>query len=219
MALSLPTASSSASAMAAVDRHQRRHCRNRSCARPPSSPCPRGWRRARRPFRSAGRSRSGLGVRKPITTTAAPSVSFWRAATSDVGLDQRRVGEHHQHVVIAARDRRAGRKHGMRRCRAARPARSSRPWRQAGPPPCERLPRRGRPPARYRPPPAAAAAARHMRDHRQAGDRVQHLRQRALHARALAGGKDDRQAGSWVMAAIPEWQRMWNCGASVSSAR
>jgi hypothetical protein len=35
-----------------------------------------------------------------------------------------------------------------------------------------------------------------MRDHRQAGDRVQDLRQRALHARALARGKDDRQAAS-----------------------
>jgi hypothetical protein len=37
---------------------------------------------------------------------------------------------------------------------------------------------------------------RDMREHRKAGDLVQDLRLGALHARALAGGKDDRQAGS-----------------------
>ncbi len=35
-----------------------------------------------------------------------------------------------------------------------------------------------------------------MRDHRQAGDRMQDFRHRALHSRALAGGEDDGQTGS-----------------------
>ena len=34
--------------------------------------------------------------------------------------------------------------------------------------------------------------------HRQAGNRVQHLGQRALHARALTGGENYRQAGSCI---------------------
>jgi hypothetical protein len=36
----------------------------------------------------------------------------------------------------------------------------------------------------------------HMRQQRLAGDGMQHLRQRGLHAGALTGGKHDREAGS-----------------------
>ena len=112
-----------------------------------------------------------------------------------LGLDQRRIAEHDEDVVIAARDRRAGREHGMAgaealfldedfRCGVEARGRladlvgavadDQRDIRAAG-----RLRRR-----------------RDMRDHRQTGDLVQHLGLGALHARALAGGKDDRQAAS-----------------------
>ena len=37
--------------------------------------------------------------------------------------------------------------------------------------------------------------AQHMRDHRRAGDLVQYLGERGLHARALAGGKNDGEGG------------------------
>ena len=41
----------------------------------------------------------------------------------------------------------------------------------------------------------AAHRREHMGEQRAAGDRVQHLRQRGTHARALAGGEHDREAG------------------------
>ena len=46
--------------------------------------------------------------------------------------------------------------------------------------------------------PGAAHRRQHMREQRAPGDRVQHLRQRRAHARALAGGEHDREAGSFA---------------------
>ena len=82
-----------------------------------------------------------------------------RGREQRLGLDQRRVAEHDEDVVIAARDRRARRKHGVA---GAEPLLLDEDFRrgvEAGRPPCAPRRRRGRPPARYRLPPAAFAAA------------------------------------------------------------
>ena len=146
--------------------------------------------------RSGGRSRPDSAVGNPTTTTAAPSASFSRAAESASGLDQRRVAEHHQNVVVAALDRARGPTARRGRCRAAVPGRRFRHPAQTLRRPCEPRPRRGRRPvqARLRQPGLAAAAT--CATIGRPAISMQHLRLCALHARALAGGEDDGQAAS-----------------------
>ena len=120
-----------------------------------------------------------------------------------VGLDQRRVAEHHQDVVIAARDGAAGGQHRMSGAKPLFLHEDFRRRRQAGDGLADVF-RAVADDQRQIGPARSLSGRGDMRDHRQARDLVQDLRLGALHARALAGGEDDRQAGSrcHVMATI-----------------
>ena len=157
---------------------------------------PRGWRRARRRASSAGRSRSDSAGRKPehrdrraARQRRAQFASASAARTSGVSPNITRISS------APARDAPCAPRAPHARCRAA--------------PLLEDL-RLGRKRARlardrivigpdHHGDVAAAGLhrrAEHMREQRAAADRVQHLRPRRAHARALAGRQHDRQARS-----------------------
>ena len=109
--------------------------------------------------------------------------------------NQRRIAEHHQQIVGAARDRGTGGQHGMRGAEALGLNERRRIGADARHLVGDRLVVR---PDHHRQRSACSVRGRvqHMRQQRLAGDGVQHLRQRGSHARALAGRKHDSQAGS-----------------------
>ena len=112
-----------------------------------------------------------------------------------VSRNQRRIAEHDQQIVRAARDRFPGRKNRMRgakpfalhECRCVRPRASNfiRDGLMVGPDHdgqrCVRAIRSG---------------AKHMGQQRLTGHRMQDFRRRGAHARALAGREHDGEAGS-----------------------
>ena len=164
-------------------------------------PAPRGSRRARRPPRSAGHSRpdraggSRARRRRRRRRASRRACGERRGSTSGVSPNSTRTSSKPPAIACARG------KHGMRRAEPLRLHEGLGASARISCAPCALPPAPGRSPAPDRR--AGRFGCLHdMRDHRQAGDRVQHLRQRAfMRVPSPAARMMDRQ-DLWLMA----WQ-------------